>query len=382
MLAVRSIRSVLHRVVVLALLSLTCLVPLSAGSGASAATGDVGFAGPPTGAAGSSATGEKPESKLWFNDGKWWASMMSSGGAYHIWCLNRSASPETWVDTGTVLDNRSNTRADTLWDGSHLYVASAVVASSNTTFATGNPARLYRFSYSTSTGSYSLDSGYPASINNVSSETITLDKDTSGKLWATWTQSQSVYYNSTSGADNAWGTPAVLPVSNATGLTADDISTVVSFSNKIGVLWSNQATSTTYFSVHLNSAAAGTWQASIGVSIPGGGQSDDHLNIKDLQSDNSGNVYAVIKTGVDDVGGAPSSPLILGPKACQRRDLDARNLRYHCRLSHSARLGSRRRRRSGACVRDIAGRRLPFLWIPGQHLREDLVAGNSRVPYR
>ena len=42
----------------------------------------------------SALTGEKPESKLWWNDGSWWASMWSqpSSAAYHIFRLNLGSS--------------------------------------------------------------------------------------------------------------------------------------------------------------------------------------------------------------------------------------------------------------------------------------------------
>ena len=287
-----------------------------------AATGDIGVPGPSYASTGGPPTGEKPESKLWWNDGRWWASMYSAvDGTYHIWWLDRSASPEKWVDTGTKLDNRPKSRADTLWDGTHLYVASAVFASSNSTVAAGNPTRLYRYSYSPLTRSYTLDTGFPVSINNTSSETIVIDKDTEGRLWATWAQNGSVYYNVTSpGQDASWGTPTSLPVANATGLDPDDISTIVAYGKPtsqggtgghVGVMWSNQAASTTYFSVHNDGGPVDAWQAPEAVTVPGPKQSDDHLNVKQLQTDNSGRVWAVIKTGLDDIGAGPSAPQIV-----------------------------------------------------------------------
>jgi hypothetical protein len=55
----------------------------------SADPGDIGFehhAGP-----GGAPTGSKPESKLWFNDGRWWASMYDgNGGDVYIWSLDRA----------------------------------------------------------------------------------------------------------------------------------------------------------------------------------------------------------------------------------------------------------------------------------------------------
>jgi hypothetical protein len=236
----------------LVLLSLSLATPL-----AEPATGDIGIPGPSSAGAGSAPTGEKPESKLWWNDGRWWASMYQvSAGTYHIWWLNQSVTPETWVDTGVQIDNRPKSRADTLWDGTHLYVGSAVFASSNTSIVSSVRARLYRFSYDRSTRTYSLDAGFPVTINNTSVEAITIDKDTSGRLWATWAQNQQVFYNETTtpGVDTVWGTPAVLPLPEASHLDPDDISALAAFGKPtsqggsgghIGVMWSNQVASTT-----------------------------------------------------------------------------------------------------------------------------------------
>jgi PKD repeat protein len=273
-------------------------------------SGNVGYLGGSTSGAGTAATGEKPESKLWWNDGSWWASMFhATSQTHHIFRLNRSN--QTWVDTGTLIDNRPKSRSDTLWDGSHLYVASHVFASSSGTAAPGNPARLYRFSYSPATKTYSLDAGFPVQITNYSSETLTIDKDSAGVLWATWTQGSKVYVNSTTGGDAVWGTPFVLPTTGATGLNADDISAVAAFrGTRIGVMWSNQVAEAVYFAVHADGAAHDVWTVRSAALSPK--IADDHINIKELQGDPSGRIFAVIKTSLNDVAGSsPSDPQIL-----------------------------------------------------------------------
>jgi PKD repeat protein len=271
---------------------------------------DTGYEGRSTSGAGSAATGEKPESKLWWNDGSWWASMLdATSQTYHIFRLNRST--QTWVDTGTLIDNRPKSRSDVLWDGSRLYVASHVFASSSSTAASGNPARLYRFSYSSATKTYSLDAGFPVQISNYSTEALTIDKDSAGVLWATWTQGSQVYVNNTTGGDALWGTPFVMPASGATGLTADDISAVAAFGgNKVGVMWSNRAASAVYFAVHADGDARGTWGTSR-TAVQGPKSADDHINLKQLQGDPSGRIFAVVKTSLDDAGGTSSAPQIL-----------------------------------------------------------------------
>jgi len=83
-----------------------------------------------------------------------------------------------------------------------------------------------------------------------------------------------------------------------TTVDSDDISSLVHFDgNKIGVMWSNQRDMTMNFSVHVDGTAATSWQAR---SIAFGGQRtdnvDDHINLKSLQSDSQGRVFAAIKT--------------------------------------------------------------------------------------
>ncbi len=69
-------------------------------------------------------TRDKPQSKVWFNDGVWWASMFDrSSEEFHIYRYDQSA--HAWTDTGTLIDERNNSLSDTLWDGNKLYVASA-----------------------------------------------------------------------------------------------------------------------------------------------------------------------------------------------------------------------------------------------------------------
>jgi PKD repeat protein len=273
-------------------------------------SGSIGYQDGSTSGAGAAATGEKPESKLWWNDGSWWASMFDAGSqSYHIFQLDRST--QAWVDTGTPLDNRPKTRADTLWDGSHLYVASHVFASSSGAATAGNPARLYRFSYDPASDTYARDAGFPVQIDNYSTETLTIDKDSTGALWATWAQGSKIYVNSTTGGDAVWGTPFVLPTTGATGLDPDDISAVAAFrGTRIGVMWSNQVTSAVYFAIHVDGTAADAWtvrSVTLGPYI-----ADDHINLKELQGDPSGRIFAALKTSLDDdPGSPPSAPQIL-----------------------------------------------------------------------
>jgi hypothetical protein len=255
-----------------------------------------------------SATASKPESKLWFADGVWWSVMFQpTSGTWRIFRLDRGT--QVWHDTGTDVDDRDDTRADTLWDpaSNKLYVASHVFVSASG--GTGPGARLYRYSYDPAADRYTLDRGFPTEINGATSETLTLDRDSTGALWATWVQSNVVYVNRTHGSDTAWGTPYVVP--GTSGVDNDDISSLVHFGgDRIGVMWSDQTDFKWYFAIHADGGgdSGRDWSVS---EVPLRLASDDHINLK---ADSTGRVFAALKTGEDTVRGPnapPSTPLIV-----------------------------------------------------------------------
>ena len=264
-------------------------------------------------------TREKPESKLWFNDGLWWGNLWSGDadtGAYHIHYLDRDT--QEWVDTGTVVDTRLKSRADVGWDGTHLYVASHIFTN------TGEPVtkssdrgKLFRFSYDTETRTYSLDDGFPVDVTGGKSETLVLDKDSTGQLWVTYVESNQVMVNhSLNGDDHTWATPFVLPGAK-TDVDEDDISSLIAYDGHVGIMWSRQtfnnlsqptsapnphsgreaddsdhlASITMNFAVHDDGADPSAWTSSAIYTSSG----DDHINLKAYD----GFVYAIIKEAGD-----------------------------------------------------------------------------------
>lgn len=294
----------LPRIVALpAAFAVLSLLPSAGVAPAAAATGDIGSAGQSYAPLTRSPTGSKPESKLWFNGG-WWATMFNAGASAHrIYKLDPATG--RWRDTGVPIDTRVTSRADALWDAAtgKLYIASHVYTTSGRAAGKGNSGRLYRYSYNGVKGTYSLDPGFPVVINAAKSETLVIDKDSTGTLWATWTQGRRVYVNHSVGRNDAlWGRPYVVPGA-ATTLTSDDISSVIHFGGtKIGVMWSNQVDHAFHFAVHGDGASDAAWSTSV---VPTGLNADDHINLK---ADGSGQVFAAVKT---NVGRQSSTPMIL-----------------------------------------------------------------------
>ena len=273
---------------------------------ASAATINVGYRDFAFGSA-YSPTGEKPQSKLWFNDGIWWGVMYNKAStSKHFEIYRFNWATDTWTTTGVMVDARTKSSADALWTGSKLYTVSNVAPG-----ATGD-VNIYvtRYSYNSTTKTYSVDSSFPVAVHHRGVETVVMDRDTTGKLWVTFTDANSsggrnAYVTHTTTNDNTWITPYVVPVTGANTLKSDDISTIVAYSGNIGVMWSNQKDSAVYFAYHPDGTADNNWISNPAVQGPK--YADDHLNIKSLQADSAGQLFAVVKTSLNDVESSTST---------------------------------------------------------------------------
>ena len=289
------------------LLLLFALALVVCGIAATTAMADVGSQDESWSGTGTPTGTKRAASLLWFNDGSWWANKWDVVSQdFHIFRLDSSS--QSWADTGVTVDRRYYTHADTLWDGTHLYVASHKYPNDQSSAVAGYPSYLYRFSYDALNRRYLLDSGFPVAINNEKIETLVIAKDSTGKLWATWQQDNQIYVNRTTGDDRTWGTPFALPAGGS-AVTVDDNSALIAFGgNQVGIMWSNQTTAGDglYFSVHQDGQPDTAWSASR-TAIQGSHSADDHLN---LHSDANGRVYATIKTSYTTASAALTMLLV------------------------------------------------------------------------
>lgn len=274
--------------------TLAVLPWLALGAPAATAATQVGFkaqsyAGFGAETTGGAITGQKPESKLWFNDGSWWAAMLSTanGGAHTIHKLVGT----DWVDTGVVVDDRAATKEDVLSIGNTLYIASRADSSIGSN-------KLRRYTYAS--GAYTLDGGFPVDIPGAGSETLTLARDSAGVLWITFAANKQVNVAHSQGADTSWSAPYLISGTEASGLKLDDISSVISFTDdsgpSVGVLWSNQVDQKDYFAVHRDGAGDQEWTVETALSGPL--EADDHISLKTF----GGSVFAAVKTSATATG--------------------------------------------------------------------------------
>ncbi|TNB77103.1 hypothetical protein FHJ30_00005, partial [Arthrobacter sp. BB-1] len=271
---------------------------------ASAAAGDVGDEGPSHSGTGTPTGTKRAESVLWFNDGVWWGNLWDTASSdFHIFRFN--GSTRSWTDTGVATETRANTHHDVLWDGTTLYVASHQFVNDGLPAEPNFPTMMRRYSYDSNKKTYSLLSS--TQINNYKVETLTIDKDSFGRVWATWQQGNKIYLNVTGTDGKTWGTPFQHPAT-LSNVSVDDTSALIAFDGKMGLMWSRQvgdATDGMYWSYHNDSDTSKTaWTAPV-AAVKGQRSGDDHMNLKWLDSAD-GQVFAAIKTSFT----SNSEPLI------------------------------------------------------------------------
>ncbi len=245
---------------------------------------------------------------MWFNDGYWWGVLFDgSSEEYRIYRYD--PGQEAWSDTGTLVDGRNTSRADVLSNGPHLYVVSAGTQAA----LKSDGARFLRYTYDPSTRSYSLDEGFPVTIANGGAEAVSIAKDSTGQLWATYAQGDDllrVYVTHTKGSDDSkWVKPFVPPLKGTT-VDADDVSAIVAFGSQIGLMWGSQYDESGqagyHFATHKDGDPDDEWRSDNPVLKSS--MSNDHVNLK---ADSEGRVYAVTKTRRDRINRDLDAPYIV-----------------------------------------------------------------------
>lgn len=239
-----------------------------------------------------SPSADKPQSKLWYAQGAWWSLMVPAGGTTVT--IHELLANHTWRNTGVLVDDRLNSTGDALFSRANgkLYVVSRHATTA---------ARVLRFSYVSSQRTWTRDAGFPVTLaTGGGSESATIDRDTTGRLWVTYTRSSRIWVAfSAVGDDTNWSTPTSPSVPDTT-VYGDDISALIAFDGKIGVLWSDQGTGTFWFATHRDGAPVNEW--TVEEALQGTNLADDHINLKGLSSDSQGRIFAAFKTSNDTAG--------------------------------------------------------------------------------
>jgi hypothetical protein len=244
---------------------------------------------------------DKPQSKLWYHAGSWWALMAEAGGTAVR--IHELMPDHTWRNTGATVDGRRNSTGDALWSArnNRLYVASRT---------TGANLLVNAFTFDATHRSWATAAGFPVTLPTGGSESATIDQDSTGRLWVTYTRGSRLWVAHSEPNGTTWSAP-FQPNVGDTLLSSDDISALITFGTSIGLLWSDQESGAVRFAVRDVSAPdSAPWQ--VEDALEGAGLADDHLNVKQLVGDSTGRIFAAVKTSADAVPGASPDDTLVG----------------------------------------------------------------------
>ncbi len=244
-------------------------------------------------------TGEKPQSKVWEHNGQWW-SVQPNGSGTWLWRLDSSS----WSSVLQLSSKGSRADVKVVGDLAHVLMfegaTSELVTLEN---RPGAPARYDFWTVQPQVVSVSLGS---------SVETATIDVDSTGRLWVAYDRSTTIEMRYSDGPYTTFSAPITV----ASGITTDDISSVIAMpGGRIGVFWSNQNSRRFGFKTHVDGANPQTWSAdevpaSQSAKSVGGGFADDHVH---LATTSDGTLYAAVKTSYDSASHEAVAVLVRRP---------------------------------------------------------------------
>jgi hypothetical protein len=234
------------------------------------------------------------QSKIWFHDNAWWALLVEPTGATVR--VHELTKDHTWRPTSAVITDDVDNVGDALLAGNTTHVLSRNRDQS---------LHYVRLRYDEATRDYQADLPVLVTARGGSASAATLAMDGTGRLWAAFATVRRVLYSWTD--DGRHWAPMEVLAETGTGGTPEQAA-MVTFDDRVGVLWSDQATGSFSFAYHQDGADPAAWtreEALHGLAV-----ADNHISLKRVPSEPSDTLVAAVKTSAGDHDEAPDTPLI------------------------------------------------------------------------
>ncbi len=231
-------------------------------------------------------TADKPQSKLWYMDNCWWAILPRSSGP-SLWQRTENGWKE-FPGINKALQGVPG-RVD-IWAEKNSITAVGVDETKLVVFHLESRISKYNGLRWKTQIKTTL---YPPS-GNERFETATIARDKKGVFWVAATAGKKVCVWNSVAKNKKWNGPFIL----AEGIDNDDICTIASLPDGVGVIWSNQVRDAVLFRVHKNNKPDSVWEITEIVAA-GNKTADDHLNTA-ITPD--GTLWVATKNSLDSIG--------------------------------------------------------------------------------
>jgi hypothetical protein len=245
-------------------------------------------------------TADKPQSKLWYAQGCWWACLPASDGN-QIW--KRSSA-------GWIRADAADRPLGGLFGHGDVYAerdrVQIVLVSRQTLTVVGLCYDRWRQTY--------VRAGFPTMWllpADQTVETATITRDGAGRWWVAFEADNAIWVRA---SRDACGTRWTVPIQIGSGTADDDICTITRLRCGVGVIWSNQNNESILFRFHRDGCSPYVWDWEETVAH-GDKTADDHLNTAVAED---GTLYVATKTSLDQVGKPIFSLRERSPNGCWR----------------------------------------------------------------
>jgi len=241
-------------------------------------------------------TASKPQSKLWFNDGSWWALMVQDeDSTLRIAELSRR---HEWKYTDTVVSGTAASGGDVLFLDGQLHVL--------TTDDAG--LLVQRFTYEAGSRAFEPQPGFPVVVDSRRPASASQVVDGAGRTWVSYLRFGRVTVAHSDVSGTEWAEP-FSPATPATDVGPGETADIVHFDGGVGVLWSDQQRDSFHFAVHPDDAPDDSW--SYETALQGPDIADNHINAKVWDGPGGSNIIAAVKTSLGDSSDDPEQTLTL-----------------------------------------------------------------------
>ncbi|TQN37904.1 hypothetical protein FHU33_4577 [Blastococcus colisei] len=239
-------------------------------------------------------TEKESQSKLWFHAGAWWALLLEPAGrTVRVFELMPDHS---WRPTSAVVTTDAADTGDALRDGDLVHVVSRRSDAS---------LHYVRLTFDPAARDYRADPSVLVPTRG-SAQPAVIAKDTTGRLWVAFTSAVRTVVTYSDDGGQSWARNMPVAI-RETGETPEAVA-IVSYDDRIGLLWSDQTTGSFEFASHRDGDLPTVWSRE--QALVGPAQADDHISLLRVRGEPADTLVAAVKTSRGDEGEPPDSLLI------------------------------------------------------------------------